>query len=104
MSENNLISMINENGEEEKFEFLDLINYEEEGYSILLPADSDGTVLILKVTDEKEYVSEEDEETLRAVFGLFKKAHPELKLKKRNGNEKEKIFYSGISSCNSFFD
>lgn len=61
MSENNLISMINENGEE-------------------------------------------DEETLRAVFGLFKKAHPELKLKKRNGNEKEKIFYSGISSCNSFFD
>ncbi len=36
MSENNLISMINENGEE-------------------------------------------DEETLRAVFGLFKKAHPELK-------------------------
>lgn len=79
MSENNLISMLNENGEEEKFEFLDLINYEEEGHSILLPADSDGTVLILKVTDEKEYVSEEDEETLRAVFGLFKKAHPELK-------------------------
>ncbi|MDY4767953.1 MAG: DUF1292 domain-containing protein [Treponema sp.] len=79
MSESNLISMINENGEEEKFEFLDLINYEEEGYAILLPADSDGTILILKVTDEKEYVSEEDEETLRAVFELFKKAHPELK-------------------------
>lgn len=38
MSENNLIFMINENGEEEKFEFLDLINYEDEGYVILLPA------------------------------------------------------------------
>lgn len=79
MSENNLISMINENGEEEKFEVLDLINYEEEGYAILFPADSDGTVVILKVTGEEEYVSEEDEETLRTVFGLFKKAHPELK-------------------------
>ena len=76
MSENNLIFMINENGEEEKFEFLDLINYEDEGYVILLPADSDGTVVILKVTGEKDYVSEEDEETLRAVFGLCNKAHP----------------------------
>ena len=83
MSENNLIFMINENGEEEKFEFLDLINYEDEGYVILLPADSDGTVVILKVTGEKDYISEEDEETLRAVFGLFKKAHPELKFEKK---------------------
>ena len=83
MSENNLIFMINENGEEEKFEFLDLINYEDEGYVILLPADSDRTVVILKVTGEKDYVSEEDEETLRAVFGLFKKAHPELKFEKK---------------------
>ena len=83
MSENNLIFMITENGEEEKFEFLDLINYEDEGYVILLPADSDGTVVILKVTGEKDYVSEEDEETLRAVFGLFKKAHPELKFEKK---------------------
>ena len=83
MSENNLIFMINENGEEEKFEFLDLINYEDEGYVILLPADSDGTVVILKVTGEKDYVSEEDEETLRAVFGLVKKAHPELKFEKK---------------------
>lgn len=77
MNENNFISLTNENGEEERFEFLDLINYEDEGYVILLPADSDGTVVILKVTGE-EYVSEEDEETLRTVFGLFKKAHPEL--------------------------
>lgn len=78
MNENNFISLTNENGEEEKFEFLDLINYEDEGYVILLPTDSDGTVVILKVTGEEEYVLEEDEETLRAIFELFKKAHPEL--------------------------
>lgn len=78
MNENNFISLTNENGEEEKFEFLDLINYEDEGYVILLPTDSDGTVVILKVTGEEEYVLEEDEETLKAIFELFKKAHPEL--------------------------
>lgn len=78
MNENNFISLTNENGEEEKLEFLDLINYEDEGYVILLPTDSDGAVVILKVTGEEEYVLEEDEETLRAIFELFKKAHPEL--------------------------
>ena len=78
MNENNFISLTNENGEEEKLEFLDLINYEEEGYVILLPTDSDGAVVILKVTGGEEYVLEEDEETLRAIFELFKKAHPEL--------------------------
>lgn len=77
------ITFTDDSGKEVQFEFLDLINYEDEGYVVLLPSDSDGTVVILKVTGEEGYVSEEDEETLRAVFGLFKKAHPELKFEEK---------------------
>lgn len=77
------ITFTDDSGKEVQFEFLDLINYEDEGYVVLLPSDSDGTGVILKVTGEEEYVSEEDEETLRAVFGLLKKAHPELKFEEK---------------------
>lgn len=42
------------------------------------PSDSDGTVVILKVTGDNEYESEEDEEVMQAVFEIFKENHPEL--------------------------
>ena len=76
----NLIVLNDEEGKEVKFEFLDLIEYENEEYVILLPAEEDddaGEVVILKVEDtdseeEESYVSVDDEETLNAVFQIFK--------------------------------
>ena len=76
----NLIVLNDEEGEEVKFEFLDLIEYENEEYVILLPAEEDddaGEVVILKIEDtdseeEESYVSVDDEETLNAVFQIFK--------------------------------
>ena len=76
----NLIVLNDEEGKEVKFEFLDLIEYENEEYVILLPAEGDddaGEVVILKVEDtdseeEESYVSVDDEETLNAVFQIFK--------------------------------
>ena len=70
-------------GNEVKFEFLDLIDYEDEEYIVLLPItedgeEEDGEVVILKVedvdeeTDEESYVSVEDEDTLNKVFEIFK--------------------------------
>ena len=77
----NLVILNDEEGNEVKFEFLDLIDYENEEYVILLPAeesdDQAGEVVILKVEDtdsedEESYVSVDDEETLNAVFEIFK--------------------------------
>ena len=79
----NIIVLNDENGNEVQFEFLDLIEYESEEYVVLLPVleddeEDDGEVVILKVddseegNDEESYVSVDDEDTLTAVFEIFK--------------------------------
>jgi len=78
----NVIILNDDEGNEVKFEFLDLIKYEEEDYVVLLPvpeegAEDDNEVVILKLEsteseDEESYVSIDDEETLTAVFEIFK--------------------------------
>lgn len=75
----NIIILNDEEGKEVKFEFLDLIEYENEEYVILLPIEEEETdeVVILKVEDtdseeEESYVSVDDEETLNEVFEIFK--------------------------------
>ena len=77
----NIIILNDDEGNEVKFEFLDLIKYEEEDYVVLLPVpdgdEEDNEVVILKLEetdseDEESYVSVDDEETLSAVFDIFK--------------------------------
>ena len=79
----NIVTLNDENGNEVKFEFLDLIELDEEQYVVLLPVTEDdeedeGEVVILKVEDtdeeseEESYVSVDDEETLNKVFDIFK--------------------------------
>lgn len=79
----NIIILNDENGEETRFEFLDLIELDNEEYVVLLPADDTddeepGEVVILKVedtdedSDEESYVSVDNEETLNRVFEIFK--------------------------------
>ncbi len=79
----NIISLNDENGNEVKFEFLDLVEYEGEQYVVLLPVleegeEDDGEVVILRVEDsddeseEEAYVSVDDEEILMKVFNIFK--------------------------------
>ena len=79
----NIIVLNNENGEEVKFEFLDLVELDDEQYVVLLPMtegdeEDEGEVVILKLedteddSDEESYVSVEDEEVLMKVFNIFK--------------------------------
>lgn len=79
----NIIVLNDENGNEVQFEFLDLIEYESEEYVVLLPVleegeEDDGEVVILRVedsdeeSDEESYISVDDEDTLTAVFEIFK--------------------------------
>ncbi len=82
MDEENIIVLNDEDGKEVRFEFLDLIELDDEEYVVLLPADEDsdepGEVVILKVedtdsdSDEESYVGVEDEEILSKVFQMFK--------------------------------
>ncbi len=75
----NIIVLNDENGEEVRFEFLDLVELEGEEYVVLLPVEEEetGEVVILKVEDsesedEESYVSVDDEEILNKVFEIFK--------------------------------
>ena len=77
----NIIVLNDEDGNEVQFEFLDLIEYDDEEYVVLLPIEESeedsGEVVILKVEDteseeEESYVSVDDEETLNKVFEIFK--------------------------------
>ncbi len=80
----NIVVLNDEDGNEVKFEFLDLVELDDEEYVVLLPVtaegeEEEGEVVILKVednddenSDEESYVSIEDEDTLNKVFEMFK--------------------------------
>ena len=76
----NIVVLNDENGNEVSFEYLDLIEYEGGEYVVLLPVsdDEEDEVVILKVEpipgseDEESYVSVDDEETLFAIFDIFR--------------------------------
>ena len=77
--ENSVIVLTDENGNDVNFQFLDSVEYEGEEYVVLASMDNfNGEVEILKVvyedgTDEDTFVGIESEETLNAVFEIFKK-------------------------------
>lgn len=80
----NIVILNDEQGNEVKFEFLDLIPLDDEEYIVLLPVteegeEEEGEVVILQVEDnddeeseEESYISVEDEEILNRVFEIFK--------------------------------
>ena len=80
----NIVILNDEDGNEVKFEFLDLVELDDEEDVVLLPVtvegeEEEGEVVILKVednddedSDEESYVSIEDEEILNKVFEIFK--------------------------------
>ena len=80
----NIIVLNDEDGNEVRFEFLDLVELDDEEYVVLLPVaeegeEEDGEVVILKLEDnddedseEESYVSVEDEDVLNKVFEIFK--------------------------------
>ena len=76
----NIITLNSESGEV-RFEFLDLVEYNGDEFVVLLPADDpdeSGEVVILKLdtidedAEEESYIGVEDEDTLQAIFNIFK--------------------------------
>ncbi len=82
----NIIVLNDEEGNEVQFEFLDLVELDNEEYVVLLPVseegeEDEGEVVILKLEDsdenseEESYVGVEDEEILNKVFAIFKEKY-----------------------------
>lgn len=75
-----IVTLQDENGENVEYEFLDLVEYQEKEYVVLLPLEEEDAdeVIILQVIpcdddpEMEEYVSVESEEELAAVFEVFK--------------------------------
>ena len=68
-------------GREVEFQLLDVINYKNEEYAVLLendPAVHDFTILKVESFDDKEevYVGIEDQNLIEKIFAIFKKAQP----------------------------
>lgn len=74
-----ILTLHDDEGSEEQFELLDLVDYQDKQYIVLFPVeDDDMEIVILQVeeiegNDEEEaYVAVEDEAILDSVYGIFK--------------------------------
>ena len=120
----NIITLKDEDGNEVKFEFLDLVELNDEEYVILLPVttegeEEEGEVVILQIEDkdtpddeEESYISVEDESILNQVFEIFKEKfkndksglggwilyNPPKKIFLTRGETNEKLFNMDDSS------
>ncbi|MED9970311.1 MAG: DUF1292 domain-containing protein [Ruminococcus sp.] len=79
-NEGALITLEDEEGNEVEFEFLDVIEYDNDEYIVLIENREDADeVVILKINalddDTEEYISIDDEELLEKLFELFKKKY-----------------------------
>ncbi len=74
-ADDNIIVLTDDQGNDVRFEFLDLIEFEGEEYVVLLPEEGD-EVVILRVEstddDTESYTSVDDERTLMTLFEIFK--------------------------------
>ncbi len=81
--EASIITMTDENGADVDFEYLDCIEYEGKEYLVLIPAEEDSNEIVIlevePVDDELEnYLAVESEETLNAVYEIFKERYKDV--------------------------
>ena len=72
-----ILTLTDENGQDVNFEYLDCLEYEGKEYLVLSPeGDEEGEIIILEIEpvdeENENYLAGEDEETLNAVFAIFK--------------------------------
>lgn len=83
MDEEHIIQLNDENGNAVSFEFLDLIEWRQNEYVVLLPIESDDNQVVIlqleSIDDEQEsYVGVENEFVLETVFALFKERNKDF--------------------------
>lgn len=78
-----VLTLTGEDGQDMDFEYLDCLEYAGKEYLILTPAQEDsGEIVILEIQpvdeENENYLAVEDEDTLNAVFGLFKEKFKDI--------------------------
>ena len=78
-----ILTLTDENGNDQNFEYLDVIEYNGKEYLVLMPADEEETHIVIleiePVDEENEnYLSIEDEDLLNTVYGLFKEKYKDI--------------------------
>lgn len=78
-----ILTLTDEQGNELKFEYLDVIEYEGKEYIFLLPAESESAeIVILEIEpvneEDENYLPVEDEALLQSVYGLFKEKYKDI--------------------------
>ena len=76
-----ILTLTDENGVDTNFEYLDCIELEGTEYLVLMPEDSDELVILqVEPVDEEteNYLAVESEETLEAVYELFKERYQDV--------------------------
>ena len=78
-----ILTLTDENGNDQNFEYLDVIEYQGKEYLILMPAEEEETHIVIleiePVDEENEnYLSIDDEDLLNTVYGLFKEKYKDI--------------------------
>ena len=81
--ESSILTLTDENGVDNDFEYLDCIEYKGKEYLVLMPVESVETEIVIleiePVDEENEnYLAVEDESVLNAVFGIFKEKYKDI--------------------------
>lgn len=81
--ETSILTLVDENGQDVDFEYLDCIEYQGKEYLVLVPAEEEAfEIVILEVqpVDEEteNYIAVEDEAVLDAVYGIFKERYKDV--------------------------
>ena len=79
--ESSILTLTDENGEEVNFEYMDCIELNGTEYLVLMPEESNEIVIleVQPVDEENEnYVAVESEDTLDAVYSIFKERYQDV--------------------------
>ena len=81
--ESSILTLTDENGVDNDFEYLDCIEYKGKEYLVLMPVDTVETeIVILEVEpideENENYLAVEDEKLLNTIYGIFKEKYKDI--------------------------
>ena len=81
--ESSILTLTDENGVDNDFEYLDCIEYKGKEYLVLMPVDTVETEIVIlevePVDEENEnYLAVEDEKLLNEVYAIFKEKYKDI--------------------------
>ncbi len=81
-SDESLLTLTDENGNDETFEYLDCLEYEGTEYLILSPQEDPGQIVVLEIQpideENENYLAVEDDAIAQAVYDIFKEKYKDI--------------------------